>query len=202
MKSRTVILIFSLMLSCAAFAANEPNLYLRIIPSNPVPGQEITVDVMLKDFPPIYGADIHLNFDPKFLEAADNDEKVSGVQITPGDFLNPKQSFFIQNRADNKKGIVTYAASLLNPAPEAKGNGILAQAVFRVRAAGQTYLRIDKAEFGTRDGKTVKPVSDNMYSLELKKDADKSAFSSLILIAAGCILAGIIILVLKKKAVK
>ncbi len=160
--SKIQILTLAIILfSTTVIAAPTPELYLDANNSNTVIGEEFTVDILVKESPMIYGVDINIAYDPALLEVVDTDEKTSGVQMMPGDFLNPASSFFIQNRDDSQKGRIYYTMSLLNPATEAGGDGLIAKAVFRPIAEGKTGLIIEKGQFGTRSGKTINPAIRN-----------------------------------------
>jgi hypothetical protein len=80
-----------------------------------------------------------------------------------------QKSFVLQHGADNEKGTIDYALSLLNPAPAVKGNGRLVQITFRTKAIGQATIFIQEGLFGTQTGETVAPALD---ALEVKITAE------------------------------
>jgi hypothetical protein len=125
-------------------------------------GQEVTVDVLVRGAPPIYGADVQLIFDPHLLEVVDADEAEVGVQLMPGDFIDVEKSFVLQHGADNKAGTVDYALALLNPAPEVEGDGTLVQVTFRAKAVGEATVTIEDGLYGTKTGATIAPALDSI----------------------------------------
>lgn len=120
-------------------------------------GKEFTVDVLIESAPKVYGVDVQLVYDPAVLEVVDMDGEADGIQIAPGDFLDQEQSYPLQNQVDNQTGTIDYAATLLNPAPEAEGDGVLCQVTFRAIADGSVELSLSEGSFGTTEGETVYP---------------------------------------------
>jgi hypothetical protein len=84
---------------------------LRISPPQPIVtmGELITVVLALDDVSNLYGADIHLTFDPGLLEVADADSSRPGVQIIQGQFPDASAGIVTQCVADNEAGTVDYA---------------------------------------------------------------------------------------------
>jgi hypothetical protein len=83
-----------------------------VVRLEPLPGQEgagaIAVAIHIENATRLYGAEVHLAFDPARLEVQDADPDTEGVQIQAGDFPSP--DFVVQNQADNVKGTIDYAA--------------------------------------------------------------------------------------------
>jgi hypothetical protein len=162
-KSALILLLTLalLTLSATAQAAGKPHLQLSVKPSDLKVGEETAVDVLVKNAPTIYGADVRLVFDPTMLQVVDADKKLAGVQLEPGDFLDPAKSFALQHQVNNETGTIDYALTLLNPAPAVQGDGLLVRITFRAKAAGQTTLSIKEGLFGTRTGETIAPALDS-----------------------------------------
>ncbi len=125
-------------------------------------GETIMVHVGAKNAPLIYGSDVHLMFDPQLLEAVDADESQAGIQFVPGDFIDPRKSFIVQNGVDNRSGGVDYALALLNPAPPVHGKGELFCVVLRAKVEGLTTISIAEGMFGTQAGETIRPDLDSV----------------------------------------
>jgi hypothetical protein len=154
------VLFLTLMLlsiSAVAQAADGSQVLLSAQQTVLKAGQQTTVDILIKNAPAIYGADVQVAFDPKILEVVDFDAKQPGIQVAPGTFIDAQKAFFLANQADNKKGAIQYALTLLNPAPAVQGDGQLAQITFRAKANGSTSVSIEKGEFGTQTGETISP---------------------------------------------
>jgi hypothetical protein len=142
----------------AAQTAAEPLLLARAAQSVVPVGEIFTLEIYAENIPASYGAEIHLCFDPALLEVVNAAGKPA-TQVSPGDFINPAQSFILQNRVDNQAGVVDYALALLNPAPEVSGSGQLFYLALRAKAAGVTQIDIaDNSLFGTRTGATIAPL--------------------------------------------
>lgn len=122
-----------------------------------VAGQEFQVDVHAET-PTIYGAEMRLGFDPNVLEVVDVDAATGGTQVTPGSFLPVRQGFVLRNSADNQKGVVTFAVTLLRPASAVQGEGSLATVRFRARRAGVAEIGLTEGLFGTEKGEAIAPV--------------------------------------------
>ncbi|MCL0095651.1 cohesin domain-containing protein [Dehalococcoidia bacterium] len=111
-------------------------------PSQPVEvGGKTTVEIRVTNVDNLYGAEVHLDFDPALLKVVDADAVMDGVQIAPStDFFPfaPEQyyevpengkkyyyayseatgGYFIpQAEANNAAGTISYAFTLLDPAP-------------------------------------------------------------------------------------
>ena len=135
-------------------------------------GQTATVAIKIADVEDLYGAEVHLQFDPSLLEVVDADENMEGVQIAPSDELFPfvpgstdpetgkyyysydKEVggyFIAQCEADNEEGRIDYAIVLLRPAsPVSAGPEGATLAVITFRCKGQ----------GTADVNFQNPIPD------------------------------------------
>jgi len=120
-------------------------------------GEQATLAIRAENVDNLYGAELHLRFNPAVVEVVDADPSKPDVQIKPGDWL--KDSFVAANRADNAAGTVDYAATLLNPAPPVSGGGVLATITFRAKANGVSALAWDKVILATREAKEIKAVA-------------------------------------------
>ena len=201
MKPMKLFLIIMFILSITppvAMAANA-GLELRSESSKLAPGDETIVEVRVKDMAPVYGAEFILSFNPDVLEVVDSDAQTKGVQIAPGGFFDlSKNHFPLQNHADNSEGSVRYAVSMLNPAPEAQGDGALAKIAFRAKSLGQAGVRIDSSTFGNRDGEAVVPGLQNEWALQSVEDTGLLSRSSALIVMAGILSAMILAVIFRK----
>ena len=76
----------------------------------------LTVDIVLDDVVDLYGAEVHLTFDPAVLQVQDADSNAPGEQIAPGEEFSKGRGFVALNRFDNQRGTIDLAATLVNPA--------------------------------------------------------------------------------------
>ena len=155
------IVFLMLFLFSSVLAEGESRIYLAMGDQNPA--QEVTVDVLIENAPPIYGADVYLSFDASLLEV---------VQMDSGGFLDPNQGLIIQNEYDNQSGRIDYALVLRNPAPEVEGDGTLLRITFRAKGvtADQTMVRIEKGQFGTLERKLIDPILADEVKLDISHD--------------------------------
>lgn len=134
------------------------------------PGETVSIDIVGENIPPVYGMEMALEYSAETLELIDADPETEGTQIHPGDFFNPDGPIYpLQNGAFSRSGKILYATSLLNPAPEAKGNGRLARVEMTARKAGPVTLQVKNVLFGTRDGQGIRPAGDMKLSLVAKE---------------------------------
>ncbi len=169
-----------LFFSDTVLAASGPRLELAAHPSHVQVGDTLTVEVRVKNAPRVYGADVRLAFDPGILEVVDADASLSGVQFTPGSFIDPGRSFTLRHAVNNPKGTIEYILALLNPAPEAQGNGDLMSITFLAKTSGTALVRVEAGTFGTRSGETFTAELDEMeivvltHSALIKENAKKT----------------------------
>lgn len=99
---------------------------LWLNPPNPsaAVGSSTTIALQLDSVTNVYGAEVHLEFDPAFLE-------VVGDAVVPG--TCPQPDFIVANTADNGAGTIVYAVAQLNPTPPCAG-GLVADIEFRCKA--------------------------------------------------------------------
>lgn len=148
-------LLTFLLLAATARANRGAGVRLSAERLNLGTGNQTTVDILADDVPSVYGVDVRLRFDPAQLEVVDSDASTPGIQLAHGDFIDPAQSFILQNRADNVAGTIDYALTLLHPAAPAQGDGILARITFRAKVDGWTTVSLEQALFGTQTGQTI-----------------------------------------------
>lgn len=150
--ARAVLLAGSFALCGFALEASaSPTTTLHTDPSalGLKPGEQGALVLVVEDVQDLYGAEVHLAFDPNIVEVVDANAAQAGVQIQSGDWLT--NTFVAANMADNAAGQIDYAVTLLNPAPPMSGSGALATITFKAKAKGSSALTIEKAILATRD---------------------------------------------------
>ena len=121
------------------------------------PGQEgadtVTVAIRIENATRLYGAEVHLAFDPTHLEVQDADPDTEGVQIQAGSFPSP--DFVVQNQADNNKGTIDYAVTQMAPREAVDGSGILATVTVKGKDKGPASLTFVEAMLANPDGQEI-----------------------------------------------
>jgi hypothetical protein len=130
-------------LSAQAQAQQSANVYLQ--PVEPVEGR-LVVDVMAENVTDMYGAEFRLRYDPAVFAVQDADPNREGIQIEPGALLPADKGFVVANQVNEAEGLITFALTLLNPAPPATGSGPLARVAFTILQAGPSTIQVEKAK--------------------------------------------------------
>jgi hypothetical protein len=87
-----------------------------------VQGATVAVTIQIDNVSNLFGAEVHLTFDPALIEVVDADVNTAGTQIGHGGFLSP--DFVARNEVNQPPGH-DYAISNANHAA-ATGSGVLA----------------------------------------------------------------------------
>ncbi|TEU10432.1 MAG: LysM peptidoglycan-binding domain-containing protein [Anaerolineales bacterium] len=117
------------------------------------PGGTTEVAIRIESVPRLYGAEVHLTFDPNYLEIQDADPDRSGVQLQTGSF--PAPDFVVQNQADNVQGTIDYAVSQLAPREPVDGGGVLATITVKTKGEGTSRLAFTGAKLANPDGQQI-----------------------------------------------
>ncbi|MGB8644403.1 MAG: cohesin domain-containing protein [Anaerolineae bacterium] len=117
-------------------------------------GDQGTLAIRIDNAESLYGVELHLSFDPQVVEVVDTDSAKEGAQLKPGDWF--KGGFVAVNKADNAKGTIDYAVTLLNPAPALSGSGTVATITFKGKNNGTSPLTITHAILATRQAQEIK----------------------------------------------
>ena len=102
----------------------------------------ITVDVIADNVTDLYGVEFLVTYDPAIVAVADVRSEQDGVQINAGTLLPVDQGFVVANQANPAAGTVSFAMTLLNPAPAVSGSGSLAQITFKRLQPSPTTIDI------------------------------------------------------------
>jgi hypothetical protein len=117
------------------------------------PEEHGTVAILIENVQNLYGVEFHLAFDPAVVEVVDADPAQEGVQIAPGSLW--RDGFVAVNRADNERGQVDFAATLLNPSLPVSGDRAAAEITLRARQAGVSPVRVAAAILSTRQAEEI-----------------------------------------------
>jgi len=152
----------------------------------PLPGQEgadaVTVAIRIENATRLYGAEVHLAFDPARLEVQDADPDKEGIQIQAGDFPSP--DFVVQNQADNARGTIDYAVTQLAPREAVDGSGVFAKVTVEGKDKGTSSLTFVAAKLANPDGQEI-PSQTVDGQVEIIATAASDGVNSGLLIGAG-----------------
>lgn len=121
----------------------------------------------------LYGAEVHISFDPNLLEVVDSHSGALGTEIEHGDLLDV--GYVIKNDVDNEHGLIDYAVSQMRPSHSVSGSGRLATIRFRAKALGTAVVRIDQALLANKEGQPIPMTLDGATSLVIRDGSDSQA---------------------------
>jgi hypothetical protein len=97
---------------------------------------------MLADVEGLYGAEVHLSFDPKAVQVVDAAPDTDGVQLEPGTLPSP--DFVVQNQVNNDTGTIDYAVTQLPPSEPGTGSGVIARITFQALKPSVSVVRFEQ----------------------------------------------------------
>ncbi|MEM7346128.1 MAG: cohesin domain-containing protein [Chloroflexota bacterium] len=128
--------------------------------------QTVTVEVFAQNVTDLYGVEFRLRYDPSLVSVIDFSVDQPGIQIEPGTFLPANQGFIVANTAPEGEGVITFAMTLLNPAPAVSGTGPLARIQFDVLQAGvPAEIAVEQAKLVSSDLQTI-PYTTQKVTIE------------------------------------
>lgn len=126
--------------------------------------------------PGLYGADVLLKFDPAVLEVVETLTAQEGI----ADNILVPPLFVIRDLFDNNSGEVRYAATQLNPTPDAYGSGNLLIVRFRAKSENLSAPYFSYTKLGNRNGVEI-PASTAGAAASTTPPAASAAFDISIL---------------------
>jgi hypothetical protein len=141
-------------------------------------GDTVELDIRVRDVSDLYAARVQVSFDPSVVRVRDADPRGSapGVQIRPGDFLDPINQQVLVNEADNVAGTIDFAVTQTYPAVARDGSGVLATIVFEAVADGSSAVELTSVRLlddaqpdpqeisaGTQDGRVTVGAAHRIY---------------------------------------
>jgi hypothetical protein len=150
-----LLVVFLIAVPVPALAQGRAQVYIMPPTEVLVAEQPVTVDVMAEGVSNLYGAEIHLRFDPTAVRLEDADPQRDGVQLIPGSLLDPAQGFVVVNQSDNQAGTAVFAVTLVNPASPVEGSGLLARLTFVPLRPGALQFELENVKLVTRDLQTL-----------------------------------------------
>ncbi len=134
--------MFSLI-TALALAQGGARLFLQPVETGP---NTVTVEITAENVTDLYGAEFYLKYDPAALAVIDAKPDQEGTQIQPGSLLSANLGFVVANQVKEGEGLVTFAMTLLNPAPPVTGSGPLARLTFKRLAQTPSTVTFDRAK--------------------------------------------------------
>lgn len=113
-------------------------------------GTTTTVDIRIVDVLNLYGAEVHIVYDPTVVSIVDASPITLGVQIAPGDF--PYPDYVGVNSADNISGTLDFALTQSLPRPPANGTGVMGTITFVGLQEGTSSVTISSTILSDPDG--------------------------------------------------
>lgn len=92
------------------------------------PGNTGILTLSVGDARGLFGAEVHVSFDPAMIEVIDANTSTEGVQATLGALLSP--DFVVLNRADNVASTIDIALTQVRPTLASEGDGTLLSSRF------------------------------------------------------------------------
>lgn len=139
-------------------------------------GGTTTAEVRIRDVTDLYGAEVHLSFDPAVMEVVDANLDAGGVQVELGDFLSP--GFVAQNRADNAAGTIDVSLTQVDPSEPVSGAGTLALITFRGKRAGVSSVGFVGVMLSDRNGVEIPAsVQDGLVAVRAEAELPSPTFT-------------------------
>jgi hypothetical protein len=133
-------------------AQAETTLRMEPATASLAPGTGVRIDLVINEASDVYGFQVRIQFDPSVVQVVDQDPDRPGIQVTAGDFFDLNEGFLIANQADNGRGEITYAFTLLAPATPVEGTGVILSFEMQAAAAGQSQVNLESAILSSADG--------------------------------------------------
>lgn len=150
----TVLVIGSALLLTTALALAQSGARVFVQPVEQSDGN-LVVDIVAENVTDLYGAEFRLSYDPTVVTVQDFKPEQDGVQIQVGTLLAPDKGFVVANQVDETAGTVTFAMTLLNPAPAVSGSGPLARVSFTILQNTPSTINVEHAKLVSLDLETI-----------------------------------------------
>lgn len=122
-------------------------------------GETVQVDLRIAQVSGLYGAEIHLAFDPAVLEVVDADPNQDGIQLIAGNMPSP--DFVVLNRADNEAGTADYAVTQLPPNQPGEGDGTIVSITFRAKKTAISPVRLSRFLLANTQGQSIQATAQH-----------------------------------------
>lgn len=116
-------------------------------------GNTVTVQVLVADVTDLMGCEVHLAYDPTYVDVVDANPDEQGVQVQLGPFLSP--DFVVQNGTDPATGRIDVAFAVMAADSAVSGNGVVATITFQGKTAGTSPLTFVSVILADTDGHII-----------------------------------------------
>ncbi len=120
------------------------------------------IDIVLDGLKDLYGAEVHLTFDPSVVQVHDADPDLPGTQVRPGAAFSKVSSFVALNRVDNQRGTIDFAVTLLGDTRPLQGRIVLASFELLAIKEGTTEIGFAKVLLADPHARLLRVVSDGI----------------------------------------
>ena len=155
----TVLTLWLVLSSLVSSLHLQDNGETQILLQN-VPIQDeklLVVNVYVANITDLYGAEVQLHYDPTQLQVRDDNRRLDGVQISPGQLIAANDRFVVTNAANPQTGLINFVFTLLKPAQPISGEGVLATVVFEITGDSPFSVEVANAQL----------VSSNLESIPI-----------------------------------
>jgi LysM repeat protein len=115
-------------------------------------GETRDVQMMIENVDGLNEIEVHVSFEPRYVNIDDADSDTDGVQIRSGDMPVPTQ--VLRNEVNNDAGLFIYHVAQ-EPGSGARGTGMVASFTLRAMAEGGSPLRFNVVELKNTQGEMM-----------------------------------------------
>jgi LysM repeat protein len=115
-------------------------------------GETRVVQMMIENVDGLNEIEVHISFEPRYVNVDDAGPGTDGVQVRPGDIPVPTR--VIQNEVNNDAGLIIYHVAQ-DPGTGARGTGVVASFTLRALAEGGSPLRFNVVELKNTEGQVM-----------------------------------------------
>jgi hypothetical protein len=133
-------------------------------------GETRQVQIKLQNVQGLHEIELHISFEPRYVNIEDADPAAEGVQIQPGAFPTPAR--VVQNEANNESGFIVYHV-LQEEGSSATGSGLVASFTIRALAEGGSPLQFTIVKLYDTEGQLL-PEPDPIDGLVSIGGGDKA----------------------------
>ena len=119
-------------------------------------GESLVITVEIRRVENLMGAEVHVQFDPHFLQVEDAEPDTEGVEVAHGEFLKP--DFIAINAGDNETGRIDYAIAQMPPLAPVEGSGDICRVQMKALASGTTGVTLTSVVLADPAGQQIPAI--------------------------------------------